>query len=158
MVSEDTLIIDLETVAREGKVLNFSLDNSYFERLDQEEISGGQVNVVLNVKRTEGGFFSLRYQVEGGVEVACDRCLDSFTLPVDAADEVKVFFEEPSAAYDNEDVRILPSRTTNYDTAWDIYEIACLSLPVQRVHPEGECNSEMMQRLEEMNAGGEYEN
>ena len=31
--------------------------------------------------------------------------------------------------------------------AWDIYELIDVHLPLQRVHPEGECNADMLSRF-----------
>ena len=50
---------------------------------------------------------------------------------------------------DNTDVDliVIPFSQTHYNTAWDIYESIALNLPLQRVHPEGECNADMMSRF-----------
>ena len=45
------------------------------------------------------------------------------------------------------DLIVIPFSQTHYDTAWDIYESIALNLPLQRVHPEGECNADMMSRF-----------
>lgn len=108
MASVEALHIDLEASANAAKPLEISLGNEFFQSLDQHEISGGDISVTLNIRKTSGGFFSLHYTVRGGVDVECDRCLDTLTLEVDAADDVKVFYEEPASAYDAEDIKMLP--------------------------------------------------
>ena len=39
------------------------------------------------------------------------------------------------------------AKTGKLDLDWTIYEIIETSLPLQRVHPEGECNEDMTGRF-----------
>lgn len=150
MTSMETLHIDLKSAAREGKELTFSLSDSFFEELEQEEIAGGSLTVALKVSEGAGGFFRIGVRLDGNVRVACDRCLAEVTLPVHAADGFEVGDSE-----DRDFLRILPAGSNVYDIGWDIYELAVLALPARRVHDEGTCDAEMAERLEQMRPSAE---
>ncbi len=75
----------------------------------------------------------------------CDRCLDDLVYDVDLSDSVLVYGGDGEPA--NDEAKMLPSRSYVYDLSWDVYESVVLSLPLQRVHAEAECNSAMMKYL-----------
>ena len=55
-------------------------------------------------------------------------------------------FSDPAGEYDGEVLWLLPG-TDEVDLAQYIYESIVLSLPYQRVHPEGECDPAMLERF-----------
>ena len=144
MSSKDAYIVPLRSVQHEAVARTLHLDNEYFADLEQSEIIGGDVKVEMRVRFGAGDTYLFTYKGEGTVVVACDRCLDPTTIPI-------VFEEELRVGYDNDnadaDLIVIPFSQTHYDTAWDIYESIALNLPLQRVHPEGMCNADMMSRF-----------
>lgn len=146
MSSKDAYIVPLRSVQREAVTRTFHLDNEYFAALEQDEILGGDVTVEMHVRYGAGETYLFSYKGEGSVVVACDRCLEPTTVSV-------VFDEQLRVGYDDDDnntdvdLIVIPFSQTHYDTAWDIYESIALNLPLQRVHPEGECNADMMSRF-----------
>ncbi|MBQ6244722.1 MAG: DUF177 domain-containing protein [Bacteroidales bacterium] len=68
--------------------------------------------------------------IAGSVTVACDRCLEDLVIPVETS------FEESYTPESDE-----------LDLRQDVYDFVCISLPLQRVHPEGECNQETTKYL-----------
>lgn len=144
MSSKDAYIVPLRSVQREAVARTLHLDNEYFADLDQCEILGGDVEVEMRVRFGAGDTYLFTYKGEGTVVVACDRCLDPTTLPIVFEEELRVGYDD-----DNPDavLIVIPFSQTHYDTAWDIYESIALNLPLQRVHPEGKCNADMMSRF-----------
>lgn len=143
MPSMDNLQIDLMAASRKGEVLHFELADDFFSSLDQDEICGGEVLVGLRVRSLADGCYQLDFSIRGYVSVICDRCLDELKREIDVSDSVKV------TEYDTEDpdVKSMTGKNGLYDISWDVYEMTELSLPIQRVHPEGECNEDMLSRL-----------
>lgn len=147
MISSKQFNINLRSAAQAGKPLEFKLDDIFFEELDQQEILRGDAVATLVVSLTSGGFFELRFDIQGRITVACDRCLDDLDFVIDAQDIRKVASFD--AISDDEETPVL-HRDGTYDISWDLYEIAELSLPIQRMHEANECNAEMMARLAEL--------
>lgn len=70
--------------------------------------------------------------IEGSVVVMCDRCLEDLRLPV-------------STGFELGDDEI--DLGADIDLRQDVYDFVCISLPMQRVHPDGECNGETVKYL-----------
>lgn len=85
-------------------------------------------------------------RITGHVVVECDRCLEDCRIPVDYDGRLLVRFSDEEREYDG-DVLWLSPVEDEVDLMQYIYESIVLSLPYQRVHPEGECNPEMMRRF-----------
>ena len=80
-------------------------------------------------------------RITGHVVVECDRCLEDCRIPVDYDGRLLVRFSDEEREYDG-DVLWLSPVEDEVDLMQYIYESIVLSLPYQRVHPEGECNPE----------------
>lgn len=143
MQSENLLNINLAHVAEAAKRLDIELTDHFFADLEQEEISGGDIHAEIFVRATAGDIYNVQVKVKGNVIVACDRCLDPLQIEVEASDTLKVKDADPEDC-DADDMLYLEANNPCYDFSWQVYEIIETSLPMQRVHPEGECNKDMV--------------
>lgn len=139
------MTVNLKEVLRNDNLLTMHLDDAFFHGLDQNEITGGDVDVTLKVNAGVGDLYHFNYKMKGQVRVFCDRCLEIVTLPVEFQDTVDVAHGDPDD--DNGETIIIPFSQLTYDTAWDMYELIDVHLPLQRVHPDGECNPDMLSRF-----------
>lgn len=139
------MTINLREVPGLTAPICLTLDDDFFANLDQEEISGGTVNVRLKIDQRAGETFRFAYHMDGEVKVVCDRCLEDVSLPVDFDDEIFVTHGNPED--DNGETLIIPFSQLTYETDWDMYELISVHLPIQHVHPEGECNPDMLSRF-----------
>ena len=143
MQSENLLHINLAHAAEAAKRLDIELTDRFFADLEQEEISGGDIHAEIFVRATAGDIYNVQVKVKGDVIVACDRCLDPLQIEVEASDTLKVKDADPEDC-DADDMLYLEANNPCYDFSWQVYEIIETSLPMQRVHPEGECNKDMV--------------
>ena len=130
----DSLRIDLRSVSQADDLLKFHLSKDYFDALDA-------------VRRASGDTYDLTFGINGYVVVKCDRCLDDLAVAVDVEEKIKVASFD--CIFPSDDINTAESNDS-YNIAWDIYEFVELSLPLKKIHPDGECNSEMVQLLESM--------
>ncbi len=143
----DSLRIDLRSVSQADDLLKFHLSKDYFDALDAEDISDGSLDISLAVRRASGDTYDLTFGINGYVVVKCDRCLDDLAVAVDVEEKIKVASFD--CIFPSDDINTAESNDS-YNIAWDIYEFVELSLPLKKIHPDGECNSEMVQLLESM--------
>ena len=101
----------------------------FFEKFGNAEILDADLEVTADV-RNHGLTAEAACEIAGSVTVACDRCLEDLVLPVETS------FEESYTPEGDE-----------LDLGQDVYDFVCISLPLQRVHPEGECNQETTKYL-----------
>ena len=116
----------------------FEVDKALFEAFESTEIKDGRCEVSVGVDRSEKQL-TLDVGITGHVVVECDRCLEDCRVPIDFEGQLVVKFSDEVHEYDGEVMWMLPGED-RVELAQYIYESIVLSLPYQRVHPEGECN------------------
>lgn len=124
---------------------DFELGQRYWTEIAGDEIRGGHVCVVLQVKPMRG-VYELFFSFVGEVEVECDRCLSPLFMPIDLKQEMTLELGDET---DDSDERVifLDRLKPVYDLSWLMYELIALSLPLKRVHADGECDPEMTKYL-----------
>ena len=115
-------IVKLNGLASGRTVFNWKADVEFFEQFGNTDILAADLDVTAKVVN-HGATVDVECGVEGKVTVPCDRCLDDLEL------DVETNFSE---VYTPDD--------SSLDLSQDIYDYVCTALPLQRVHPEGECN------------------
>ena len=126
---------------------HFDVKDDFFEGMDYSEIHQGTVSIDLDIEKTEL-MMTLNFALQGKVRVACDRCADEFDIPIENNEVYYVKFGS-EVAEESDDVVVVPADQHDFDISSLIYEYIILSIPIHRVHPEGECNEEMTKKLNE---------
>ena len=130
--------IPLRTLAPGVHTYEYELDRKFFEAIDGEEVKKGNVNVILNVRRTSSSF-ELNFDIEGVIKVSCTRCLDDMNLDVDTESRLIVKFGSEYSE-ESDEIVIIPEVEGEINIAWFLYEFIALTIPIKHVHPKGECN------------------
>ncbi len=119
----------------------------FFSSFENEEILNADLQVRILVEKS-GRYVGVDCDIEGDVTVECDRCLEPLEMPIDAQVRLSVKFGEEEVSEigsENErEVIFVKEDDAELDMSQIIYDYACLALPMQRVHEEGECNPETM--------------
>ena len=123
----------------------FSVGNDFFAAADNDELRGGLCTVNVNLRKTANNM-TLDTHIEGTVVTACDRCLEDCTVTVRFDGSLNVRIADQTVEYDGDTMWISPAED-ELDLGHYIYESIVLALPYRRVHPDGECNAEMMARF-----------
>ena len=124
----------------------FLLDDDFFRAMESIDILGGAVKVSLAVRRAnEANYFAIHCQ--GTIQIVCDRCLESMDYAVEADYDLAVKYGDE---YDdsNDGVLIVPEGDNVLDVAPIVYDTVALSIPLQHVHAEGECDEATWQALQ----------
>ncbi len=137
-------------------VYEFSVGDEFMrERGAPAETRDWAAQVKLRFNRQQS-FFQLHFDISGSVTVPCDRCGDEFPLALwDEFDLlIKLTGEDEDAEEtdDEADVAFISRHETVIDISGWIYEFVMLSMPLQKVHPEGQCNPEALELLNQLGA------
>ena len=124
---------------------DFEVDDALFTAYESKDIHGGNCHVEVTMLKNERQL-DFDVEISGEVTCECDRCLDFCQVPIDYEGHLIVRLSEEEGEYDGEVMWLNPAETEVNLTQY-IYESIVLSLPYQRVHPEGECNPDMMARF-----------
>ena len=122
-------VVKLTSLAPGKNHFSWHAGPEFFERFGNTEILDADLEVTADVLN-RGLTAEAACTIAGSVTVACDRCLEDLRIPVETG------FEE-SYTPDSDEL----------DLRQDVYDYVCISLPLQRVHPEGECNQETTKYL-----------
>ena len=145
MEKKNEFLIPVSGLALGSHSYQFEINNGFFAEREYSEIQQGKVVVSLDIDRQET-LMVLHFGIEGTVRVACDRCADEFDLPI--RDEREFFLKLGTEnAQESDDVEVVPAEQADYDISSLVYEFIILAVPMHRVHPEGQCNPEVMAML-----------
>ena len=127
----NAIVIPLNGWADGERKFHSHADLEFFQTFDNTEILDADVDVEIRVVKKERKV-EAELHLSGTVTVPCDRCLEPLAVPVEA---------NPSEVLKPE------SLAEDWDLSQAVYDYICLSLPLQRVHPEGECNPDTVRFL-----------
>jgi uncharacterized protein len=124
---------------------HYKIENEFFEHFELSEVEGAELTVDLLLEKKPNMLIA-NFKAEGRIKIMCDKCTDSFNYPVAGEDEVIYKFTEEELD-DEKVISILPNEI-DIDITIPIYEFTTLLLPSRRIHPEGECNEEMLKEID----------
>jgi uncharacterized protein len=92
---------------------------------------------------------TLTFDLNVGVELVCDRSLDTFIFPIEEKHELMVKFGEVDEELSDE-LLVISRETQTLDTAPYLYEFISLAIPMKKLHPryEGQDTPELIYQTE----------
>ena len=143
----DKFIIPLNGLTVGENVFSWQTGKEFFDSFENSEILDAHLDTDVRVEKS-GRYIGVDCDVRGTVTVECDRCLDELDMPVDVEIRLSVKYgseessEEPQPG--EREVIFVPETDAELDLGQIVYDYVCLSLPMQRVHEDGECNPSAM--------------
>jgi|SRR5205809_2196071 len=133
----------------------YLIDNKFFAHYGQQDFSNCNANIKLELDK-KNSFMLLKFDVDGTVDVSCDRCGNPLTLRL--WDEFKVMVklvdnpDEMNEQEEDPDVYYISRGESHLHLADWIYEFINLSIPLQKMCPPDEvggpqCNKEVLAKL-----------
>jgi uncharacterized metal-binding protein YceD (DUF177 family) len=136
----------------------YQVDDKFFGYYGEQDFSNCNAAVKLHLEK-HSSFMLLKFDIDGHVDVSCDRCgnplslqlWDEFKITVKMVDEPDIMNnqeEDPDVYY------ISKGESHLYVGDW-IYEFINLSIPMQKMCSEDEiggpqCNKEVLEKLKQM--------
>ena len=145
MEKDNEFLIPVSGLALGVHSFKFDIKDDFFADMDYSEVKQADVTVDLEVLREEL-MMTLNFHLEGKVLVPCDRCADEFYIPIQSEQVFYIKFGAEGVE-ESDDVVVVPAEEHAYDIRSLIYEYIILSIPIHRVHPEGECNPQVLAML-----------
>lgn len=124
-------VVELRTLRTGTSEFSWKAGRQFFEDFGDSGILDADITVTAKVSN-HGLTIDVKAEIGGSVTVPCDRCLENLAIEVDTS------FEE---TYTPESGIL--------DISQEVYDFVLTSLPMVRVHPEGECNSDATKYLKE---------
>lgn len=125
--------------------VDFDVDGALFKAYESKEIKDGRCKVHVDIDKSDTQLI-LDVTIDGHVVCECNRCLEDCTIPVHFDGRLTVFVSDHQGEYDGDNMWVSPDEE-DINLMQYIYESIVLSLPYRRVHPDGECDPDMMARF-----------
>ena len=150
VMENNVFLVPLNGLTAGKTEFRWTAGKEFFESFGNSDILDASVSVLAEVEKS-GQYIGIDCQIDGYMTVECDRCLSGLKLPVEVAARLSVKFgEEAGETFEGDDDReiiCVPSADSDLDLGQIVYDYSCLSLPMQKVHPDGECDPDVVSRL-----------
>ncbi|WP_313375692.1 DUF177 domain-containing protein [Chishuiella sp.] len=129
----------------------FELSQSFFDLFDiEQDFENPKImaNITLEKKST---MLELKIKIKGNITVPCDLTGELFEQEISNETELIVKFGEEYDDTDNE-IWVIPREEYQINIAQVLYELASLSVPTKRIHPDvlnGDSKSDMIDLLDQ---------
>lgn len=141
---KNAYILDLNHLTTETENVGYKIGKSFFDSFENKEVLDADCTVDIAV--TKGlGATRLDISIEGTITVPCDRCMEDAEFPVDYQSElfVKLSDSVEDSYWDNDgedEILWINTSVAEADLRQYLYDSIMLSLPIQRIHEEDDCN------------------
>lgn len=119
----------------------FDIDKSFFEGVENTLIDDANVHVELALSKKETMMIA-EFSLSGTVTTPCDRCNDPMEVQIQG--DYRIIYKFGTEVSEDENLIILHPEAFELNVSAPIYELLVISLPARSIHPEGECNEEVM--------------
>jgi len=136
----------------QGKhIFDYEVDQKFFAEFEGGIVDEGKVSVRLTLEK-QSSLMVFWFEVQGTVQVQCDRCLEMYNQPIKSKDRIFVKFGEKEFV-EGDDVIWVSTNDYQLNVAQLIYEFIGLAIPIKKIHPDDEngnstCDPEMIKKLE----------
>lgn len=121
---------------------DFDIDKAFFEGIDDTLIEDATVKAVLVLDKKETMMIA-EFSIEGHIFSPCDRCNDLMEIPVE--NQQRIVYKFGTEDSGDENLIVLQPEAYEINVSEPLYELLVLSIPLRKIHDEGECNEEVMQ-------------
>ncbi|MDD3989059.1 MAG: DUF177 domain-containing protein [Bacteroidales bacterium] len=127
--------------------LSFRVDKELFAGFGNTQILDASIVAELSLLKA-AELIEIECNITGNLVTECDRCLEELTLPVETNAKLIVKFDRRESGIESDEIIVLDPAESELDISQFLYDYICLSLPIKRVHKDGNCNPDMISRLE----------
>lgn len=139
-----SMTLDLSTNYKQSETFEYNIGDEMFESVEKSLVKGGCLVAKVKAQADSIGL-DLQFNISGQATVECDRCLDDMQIDINCEESLKVQFADQYEETD--EVIYLTHNQTELDLWPIIYDFIALAIPLVHVHPEGQCNQEMLNKL-----------
>ncbi|MCA6073835.1 YceD family protein [Fulvivirga sedimenti] len=140
MKSKEKYSVDIFRLKPGTYSYEFGIDADLFQQFEGSPVTNASGKVFLTLTKQES-LIRAEMDFKVGLPLVCDRSLREFTYDMNEAHEVLFKFGDEEMEMDD-DVYIITRNTQRIDFSGFIYEFIILAVPMKKVHPDLEDESE----------------
>lgn len=124
--------IPLQAMPNGEHSYSYELGADFFGLFESSLIQSAQIQVELRIQRL-GSRLDCQFDANGTVKVDCARCLEALDWPVQDRSQLVVQLSDSDSGNDTDEIVVLPSGETTWNTAQFMYESIHLHFPLRAV-------------------------
>ena len=125
--------VDIIGLKNQEYQYQYHVDHLFFRNFENNEIEKGSLNCIIVLNKTDN-YIEARFQIDGYVELICDRSLDKFDCELNLTNRILFKYGEEDREIDDEAEMISRTRQT-INMAQYIYEFVITRMPMKKLHP-----------------------
>lgn len=122
----------------------YDITDAFFETFEYSIIQNGNVHIDFTLDKKDTMMVG-EFQLEGRVKTACDRCNDPIEVSIEG--EFRLVYKFDTEESEDESLVIIYPEEYELHIKESLLEFMSVLLPSRTVHPEDECNEEMLKYL-----------
>jgi len=111
----------------------YQVSDEFFELFDYSLVKEGSFSAKAILEK-KTSFLTLNFEIEGFINLICDRSLDSFKHELEIQKELVLKFGEEAKEVSDE-IEIIPFDTHRINVARYLYDFISVAIPMKRLHP-----------------------
>jgi len=133
---------------------DWKITDKFFEDLDYSDIKKGEVEVHIVLEK-RSTFMEFNAEIDGEIELTCDRCSVEYYYPISSDERLIVKFESDGGEEESDEVLVLGKNEYVLDLTHSLYEYIAVQAPIRKVGCEvnGDetiCNQDVLNLLTEL--------
>jgi len=149
-MTKDVYSIPFKGLSVGNHSFDFEVGKSFFEDFDYFEGTSGELFVHIDLLK-DAALMNLSIQMQGELNLQCDRCLDTFKQTVNGTFSLYIKFGE-AFEEESDEVIVLPLTENRIDMGQYFFEYINMLLPLKKIHPdksngESGCDLKMIEQL-----------
>ena len=125
--------INLVSIKKNTETFDYLIDNTLFENFDQEIVKKGNVNVHLDLTKTDL-MVTMKFIISGNVNLTCDKSLEEFDEELNSTNTIYFKYGDENIELDVNLFQI-DNKTVKIDVYSHIMELILLEVPFRKIHP-----------------------
>lgn len=155
MKNKNVCVLEFSGLSEGKHRFEYKVDKKLFENFESSDIHDANLDVNVNLIRGKN-MLELNFDINGKIQVTCDRCLSELDIEISYQTELFVEFGEENSDLSDADKNITISKSEHklvLDKHLNDYVNVCI--PYRKVHPKDSkgneaCDYEMIKKLEEL--------
>ncbi|MCS6795614.1 MAG: DUF177 domain-containing protein [Raineya sp.] len=108
-------------------------NDNFFKEFEETLVERGDFEVQMHLQKTDA-LLQLQFNIQGDLELICDRSLEVFRYPFQTQGKQILQFADHNEVLDDE-FELITKGTAQINVAQYIYELIMLAIPMKKLHP-----------------------
>ena len=134
MKNQKSFSIEIGNIEGESLDIEFRIDPTFFQNLDQTLIEKGDLTANVSLYKTQG-VIKAGFDIQGTVELICDRTLNPFDYKIDTINTILYKFSDNDEELTDE-IILIRHDTSSIDVAPILFDFIVLNVPLKKIHPD----------------------